>query len=271
MGLLQPSSTPSLAWQTYIPGAGDIGVGTTYGDDMIFVGSFTNQQLALNATTGQILWTTPTKGPMIFNGAYDDGMFFRGGTDDNTMYCFNATTGQIVWTYTPPNDPYGYFVTGPAVGYGMVYEMSKDGNLYAFNEQTGSLVWKYKGPDNSLLWPGMPTVADGMVYVTTGEVAMYGGQLGVSQFACLNAYTGQVVWTLPIEAIAPRESDIVAYGNLYIIPGNVTTSVDSISGNEYSRQNELWCIGSNSIPVSNWSMWRADPTHSSTAPQGPQT
>ena len=94
----------------------------------------------------------------------------------------------------------------------------------------------------------MPSVADGKVYVTTGEVAMYGDQVGISQFACINAYTGQAIWTLPIEALAPRESvAIVAYGTLYMIPGNVTTSVDSVSGNEYSRVNEVWAIGSSSI------------------------
>ncbi len=88
----------------------------------------------------------------------------------------------------------------------------------------GDLVWKYHGPDKDLLWPGMPTVADGKVYVTTGEVAMYGGEVGISQYACLNAYTGKAIWTLPIEALAPRESAIVAYGNLYMIPGNVNHS-----------------------------------------------
>jgi outer membrane protein assembly factor BamB len=266
-----PSIPPTVAWTTYIPGGGTTGIGVTYGGGMVFAGSFMNQQIALNGTTGAIIWDTLTKGPMIFNGAYSDGMFFRGGTDDDTMYCFNATNGQILWTYTPSGDTDGYFVTGPAIAYGMVYEMNKDGYLYAINIKTGDLVWRYKGPDSTLLWPGMPSVADGMVYVTTGEVAEYGGQVGISQYACLDAYNGQVVWTLPIEAMAPRESAIIAYGNLYIIPGNVTASVDSISGNEYSRLNQVWCIGTSSTTVSNWSMFRADPTHSSTAQVGPSS
>jgi outer membrane protein assembly factor BamB len=262
-----PSVPPTLAWQTYIPGGGITGIGTTYGDGMVFTGSFENQQLGLNATTGAIIWDTLTKGPMIFDGAYSDGRFIRGGTDDNTLYCFNATNGQILWTFTP--DTNGYFTTGPAIAYGMVYEMNKDGYLYAIDIATGNLVWKYKGPNDTLIWPGMPTVADGKIYVTTGQFAAYGGPAGVSEFACLNAYNGQTIWTLPIEALAPRESDIVAYGNLYIIPGNVTTAVDTTSGAEYSTDNQLWAIGTNSIPVSNWSMFRADPTHSSTAPEGP--
>ena len=46
---------------------------------------------------------------------------------------------------------------------------------------TGDLVWKYKGPDKTLLWPGMPSVADGKVYVTTGEIAEYNGHVGDSR------------------------------------------------------------------------------------------
>ncbi len=262
-----PSSPPTLAWKTYIPGGGTPGIGTTYGGGMVFPGSFENQQMALNATTGAVLWDTLTKGPMIFSGSYYDGRFLRGGTDDNTMYCFNATNGQILWTYTP--DTNGYFCVGCAVAYGMVYELNKDGYLYAINIETGNLVWEYKGPGSALIFPGTPTVANGMVYATTGQAAGYLGQVGVSQFACLNAFTGQIIWTLPIEALAPRESVAVAYGNLYLIPGDVTTAVDTISGDEYATLNQLWAIGSSSTPVSNWSNWGADPTHSSTAQEGP--
>jgi outer membrane protein assembly factor BamB len=261
-----PSNPPTFVWKTYIPGGGKTGISTTYGDGKVFPGSFENQQMALDAKTGDILWNTLTKGPMIFSGSYYEGKFLRGGTDDNTMYCFNATDGQILWTYTPDTD--GYFTTGCAVAYGMVYELNKDGYLYAINVETGDLVWKYQGPD-TILWPGFPTVADGKIYATTGEAAAYGGEVGVSEFACLDAYTGRLIWKLPIEALAPRESVAVAYGNLYIIPGNVTTAVDSISGSEYTTMDQVWAIGTSTIPVSSWSVWRADPTHSSTAQEGP--
>ncbi len=293
-----PSKPPTVAWTAYIPGGGQAGIGTTVGDGLVFAGSFENQQLALNASTGAIVWDTLTKGPMIFDGAYSDGFFFRGGTDDNTMYCFNAADGKIMWTYTPPSDPNGYFTTGPSIAYGTVYEMNKDGYLYALNEKTGALQWKYRSPDTDFMWPGMPTVADGKIYLTTGQHAAYNGPAQISQFACLNAYNGNVIWTLPIEALAPRESAIVAYGNLYIIPGQVTSAVDTTSGTEYSTNDELWAIGSGGTPVStpsssptptpaatatptpqlipiessvvsNWTMFRADASHSSTASVGP--
>jgi outer membrane protein assembly factor BamB len=81
-----PSNPPTMVWRTYIPGGGKTGIGTTYGDGLVFPGSFMNQQIALDAKTGAVVWTTLTKGPMIFDGAYSNGMFLRGGTDDNTMY-----------------------------------------------------------------------------------------------------------------------------------------------------------------------------------------
>ncbi len=261
-----PSVPPTLAWQAYVPGGGSTGSGVTYGDGLVFPGSFENHQMALDAKTGDVVWDTLTKGPMIFSGSYYEGRFLRGGTDDNTLYCFNATNGDILWTYTPNTD--GYFCVGTAVGYGMVYSLNKDGNLYAVNIDTGKLVWNYTGP-GPLMFPGYPTVADGKVYATTGQNAYYNNEVGASEFACLNAYTGQVIWKLPMEALAPKESVIVAYGTLYIIPGEVTTAVDTMSGNEYSTANQLWAIGTNTAPTSNWSMWGADPTHSSAAPQGP--
>jgi outer membrane protein assembly factor BamB len=262
-----PSHLPTLVWRTYIPGGGRTGIGTTYGGGLVFPGSFENVQMALDAKTGAVVWTTLTKGPMIFNGAYADGRFFRGGTDDNTMYAFNATTGEVLWTYSPGTSE-GYFTTGSAVAYGLVYNLNKDGNLYALDAATGGLVWKHQGP-GTMLWPGFPTVADGKIYATTGEAAQYGGEVGNSEFVCLNAFTGALKWKLPIEALAPRESVAIAYGRLFLIPGSVTDAVDAISGSEYDSFNQVWAIGSNNISTSDWTMWRADPSHSSRAAVGP--
>ena len=261
-----PSRPPTLIWRSYIPGGGRTRIGTTYGDGLVFPGSFENLQMALDAKTGAVIWSTLTKGPMIFAGSYSEGRFFRGGTDDNTMYAFNATTGETLWTYKPDTD--GYFTSGCAVAYGLVYSLNKDGYLYAFDVKTGTLIWRYQGP-GTLLWPGFPTVADGKIYATTGEIAQYGGNVGVSEFACLNAYNGKLIWKLPIEALAPRESIAIAYGKLFLIPGTVTDAVDAISGSEYDSFNQVWAIGSNDIITSDWPMWRADPAHSSTTIGGP--
>jgi outer membrane protein assembly factor BamB len=257
-----PSNPPTLSWESYDAGGGLVGSGIQYGDGKVFPGSYDPHQMAFDAKTGAVLWDTETKTPMVFSGSYYQGKFFRGGSHDNTMYCFDATTGKILWTYSPESAD-GYFSVGPAAAYGMVYELNKDGYLYALDVNTGELVWKYKGP-GPLIFPGNPVVADGKIYATTGQTASYTGQQSESEFACLDAYTGQLIWKLPIEAFAPRESIALAYGNMYLIPGDVTTSVDTESGEEYATVNQVWAIGTRS-----WPMFRHDPAHSATGQSGP--
>ncbi len=256
-----PSNPPTLEWETYVDGGGPVGSGVQYGDGKVFPGSYDPHQMALDAKTGDVLWDTETKSPMVFSGAYYEDKFFRGGTHDNTLYCFNATSGEIIWTYDPQTAD-GYFSVGPAVAYGIVYELNKDGFLYALDVDTGELMWKYEGP--GLMFPGNPSVADGKIYATTGQTASYVSEKSESEFACLDAYTGQLLWKLPIEAFAPRESVAIAYGNLYIIPGDVTTSVDVESGEEYSTFNQVWAIG-----TSSWPMFRRDSAHNAAGQSAP--
>ena len=262
------SRPPKLSWKTYVPGGGRISSGVMYGDGKVFPGSFQDLQMAIDAKTGEVLWTTRTKTPMIFSGSYYQGKIVRGGSDDNSMYCFDANNGNILWTYNANTD--GYFCSGTAAAYGMVYEPNKDGYIYAININNGSLVWKYKGP-GTMIFPGMPSIADGKVYVTSGQYASYGDEIGASEFVCLDAYTGQPIWKLPIEAFAPRESVAIAYGNLYLIPADVTKAVDSISGSEYETRDELWAIGpsSNQQDENSWPMFRHDAKRSSLGKEGP--
>jgi len=257
------SKPPKMLWQQYVAGSGIDGSGIQYGDGMVFPGSFLSHQIALDAKTGAIVWDTNTKAAMIFSGTYDNGKFFRGGAHDNTFYAFDAKTGSILWTYSPGTAD-GYFCTGTAAAYGMVYALNRDGNLYAFDEDTGKLVWKYTGP-GPMMFPGNPTIADGKVYATTGQALNYGGLNSTSEFACLDAYTGQVIWKMPIEAFAPRESVAIAYGNLYLIPADVTLAVDTISGAEYSTANQVWAIG-----TVGWPMFRHDPAHTAEGQSGPE-
>lgn len=257
-----PSNLPTLKWETYVSGGGSVGSGIQYGDGKVFPGSFESHQMALDANTGEILWDTETTGAMLFSGSYYNGKFIRGGTHDNKVYCFNASTGEIIWTFDPKTEG-GYFCVGPAIAYERVYMLNKDGTLYSLDINTGDQIWNYTGP-GFLMFPGNPTVADGKVYATTGQSASYTVEMGESEFACLDAYTGELIWTLPVESFAPRESVAIAYGTIYIIPGNVTTSVDSISGDEYATLDEVWALRSE-----DWPMWRHDPEHTAAGQVGP--
>jgi outer membrane protein assembly factor BamB len=55
-GAYLTSQTPTLVWRTYIPGGDLPGIGTTYGGGKVFTGSFLNQQSALDANSGAVIW-----------------------------------------------------------------------------------------------------------------------------------------------------------------------------------------------------------------------
>jgi outer membrane protein assembly factor BamB len=256
-----PAEPPTLAWETYVPGSTSSGTGIQYGDGRVFPGSFETHQMALNATTGDVLWDTETAGAMSFSGSYYEGKLLKAGEQDNTFYCFDAETGYVLWKYNPGGQQ-GYWVSGSAAAYGMVYELNKDGNLYALDVNEGQLVWKYEGP-GYFFWPGWPVVADGKVYATTGQRVSYDPytlEYSESEFVCLDAFTGAPVWKLPIETHPPRDSIAIAYGNLYIIPGYI----EEMKMNEYETLNQVWAIG-----TSSWPMWRNDSANSGTGQSGP--
>ena len=151
----------------------------------------------------------------------------------------------------------------------MVYELNKDGNLYAIDVATGDLGLEIsRTRHTSLARIPHGCRRQSLCYNRGNRSVRWRSRTSPSLYV-LNAYTGQLIWKLPIEALAPRESVAVAYGHLYLIPGNVTTAVDAISGSEYNTFNQVWAIGTNTVPTSDWPMWRADASHSSTAQVGP--
>ena len=256
-----PAKPPTLEWETYVSGSISSGTGIQYGEGRVFPGSFEPHQVALNASTGKILWDTETTGAMSFSGSYYEGKLLKAGEQDNVFYCFDAETGEILWRYNPGTQ-LGYWISGSAAAYDMVYELNKDGNLYALDVNSGQLVWKYEGP-GYLFWPGWPVVADGKVYATTGQRVSYDPytlEYSKSEFACLDAFTGDLVWKLPIETHPPRDSIAIAYGNLYIIPGYI----EEMTMDDYTTLDEVWALGTDS-----WAMWRNDSGNTGAGQTGP--
>jgi outer membrane protein assembly factor BamB len=255
-----PSKPPALAWEAYVPGGGSVGSGVHYGDGKVFPGSYDAHQMALDAKTGTVIWDTLTTGAMMFCGSYYQGKFLRGGMD-NQFYCFDVNTSKVLWVFNPGTE-FGHWCGGCAAAYGKVYQVNKDGHLYAIDVNSGQPVWKYKGP-SYIFFPGWPVVADGKVYATTGQAVSsdpYTGEYSKSEFVCLDAYTGRLLWKLPIEAHAPRESVAIAYGNLYLIPGSIKEDeMDS-----YETLDEVWALGTKP-----WPMWRSDPEHTGVGQSGP--
>ncbi|MFB3888445.1 MAG: PQQ-binding-like beta-propeller repeat protein [Candidatus Bathyarchaeia archaeon] len=258
-----PTTPPTLAW-TYI---GFCTVRTVnYGDGRLFVGSAETHLTCLDAVSGQELWVTLLPGAPSYVGSYYNGVLYRGCLD-NTFVAIEGSTGKILWQNKP--SPWGFWCSGTAIAYGMVYEPNVDGYFYALNITTGAVVWKYLGPGQ--YYPGYAEVADGKVYVCSGQgvPSPLTGQ-GLSEFTCFNAYTGEVIWQVSKEfRSGPTDYQAIAYGNFYAINQETENGLSTYnSPAPRVLDTILYCYG-DSAGSKDWLMFGGDPAHTATGKVAP--
>ncbi|MFB3889104.1 MAG: PQQ-binding-like beta-propeller repeat protein [Candidatus Bathyarchaeia archaeon] len=244
-------TSPVLAW-TYLAD-GTIS-GPVYGDGKLFPNGGTPRQVCLDAKTGRVLWDTQLTGCPWYQGTYYDGKVLR-GLLDNTFVAMDKDTGEVLWSIRP--SAYGFWSSGTAAGYGMVYMANVDGYFYAFNVTTGKIVWKYQGP--GLMYPGYVQVADGKVYATTGQSSLspLTPETSRSEYTCFDAFTGKVLWQLPQEfGSGPGDFACIAYGNFYGVNSKRSGAPAQLT---------LTCLG----PAKDWAMFLANPAHTAIGYGGP--
>jgi len=258
--LPDPTQPPTMAWNLTSQinvGAG----GCVYGDGKVFIGRGDYTLEAVDAKTGTILWKTQDTSAFIYGASYYNGMVIHGGLDNN-MHAWDANTGKLLWTYNP-HSYYGQWTSSSGFAYGMIYEHNQDTYVYAINATNGQLVWRAKGP--GIGYSNTLSIADGKVYVQMGETQYRDfntGEYAHSEYDCFDAYTGKLIWSMPMENYAPFNYQCLAYGNLYVVPttpGNQQPGVWTyISAGGANAMNEVWCISS---AVKDWSMFLSDPAH----------
>jgi len=232
-----------------------------YGDGKLFLASRDNFLVCADALTGETLWTVPTTSDMGYSGSYVDGKFVHGGLDNN-MHAWDADTGELLWTYNP-GTWYGMWSAASGAAYGMVYEKNQDTYLYAINASTGELVWRTKGPGAG--YSNWLIIGGGKVYNCMGDPQyrdFLTGEYSHSEYNCYDAYTGELIWSLPLD-VAQDTNPHIAYGNLYVIP-RASRSLEIGEKWTYAPPqavifDEIWCI---SDEPADWSMYHCDPEHS---------
>lgn len=111
---------------------------------------------ALNAETGEIIWTSFASGPVRFAPVYDNGKVYF-ASDDGFLYCVDANTGKEIWQ----------FCGAPRIK----YVIGNDRLISA--------------------WPvrGGPVFKNGKIYFANGVWPF----MGIFVY-CLNAENGDVEW-----------------------------------------------------------------------------
>ncbi|MCW3982692.1 MAG: PQQ-binding-like beta-propeller repeat protein [Candidatus Bathyarchaeota archaeon] len=163
---------------------------------------------------GQILWTkyyAPAPGNVtraIIAVDAEAGTFVTEDKETLQLNGFSLANGNHVWTAETPVVEWDTLRRDTLSAYGKLYAAGYDGIVYCYDDATGKLLWTYGngGPGNST-FAGLDTVyghypvfidviADGKVYIGTTEHSpdqpLYKGSI----YACMNATTGEEIWTL---------------------------------------------------------------------------
>jgi len=152
------AATGADAW--VYPTALPLGHSPTVYDNVAYVGGFDKKIHAVDALTGQGLWTFDgaeagfQTNPLVVNGV------IYMGNRDGYMYAVGAhgtlNQGQLIWRYET-QDP---ILFSAAYKDDTIYFASNDSHAYALNAQTGQLVWqsgKLPGSGFHSWWPVVHT------------------------------------------------------------------------------------------------------------------
>ena len=135
--------------------------------------------VALNATTGELLWQVRTN-TLLASPTYYDG-FVLVGTQNSTVDAHNSTTGERVWTISGRVGAV-WALNGPPVGPGgIAYFGSDDGYMYGINVPTGDVAWEFETGGQV---EAAPVVSNGVVYFGSLDFHIY----------AVNATTGEGLW-----------------------------------------------------------------------------
>jgi outer membrane protein assembly factor BamB/serine/threonine protein kinase/FKBP-type peptidyl-prolyl cis-trans isomerase 2 len=167
-------------------------------DGTVYVGSNDGNVYALDAGTGEEVWAFGTGDWVESSPTVVDGTVYVGSWD-NSVYALDAGTGQQVWEF----DTGKFDWSSPTVVDGTVYVGSGDGDVHALDASTGEQVWAFETNDSVY---SSPTVASGTVYVGSDDASVY----------ALDATSGEEAWTFDTGDVIDTSSPTVTDGTVYI-------------------------------------------------------
>jgi outer membrane protein assembly factor BamB len=112
-------------------------VGTpAYGpNDLLYVGTFAREMLAIDASNGKVVWRTPTTGWVWGGPLLQDGKLYFGDLE-GVIYAMDAANGTILWQLQPD----GPIAQPPLLTADELYFATQSGSLIAVSLD-GTLNW----------------------------------------------------------------------------------------------------------------------------------
>jgi outer membrane protein assembly factor BamB len=318
--IVRNATTGSTVWQSVIPGGGECApvvadntvyisdygyacaldalngtlkwtcelyVSATYNspavaNGIVYVGCGGNTFYALDAQTGETIWTYETGSSGGSAPTVADGIVYVGSLTKG-VFALNATNGALIWNY-----PSSIWDSSFALAGGILYACNSAG-IHALDAKTGTQIWEYT-PSNTNI-NSAPAVANGMLYVRGGDCYLYAFGEATQSSISLSPKVNLAGTTVSISGAGFTSNSIVTasfgdqpvtlsdpevdylghfLGNFQInpstTPGTYKISVtDNASATACAN---FTVVGS---PATSWPMFMHDLQHSGTADKIPVT
>ena len=239
-----------IEWNVTVPDVSGQGICELSSNVVLATQSYTTvtpavqEFIGYSATTGQRMWAmniTAYQDIAVIAGispiVNDTFTYFDEATMQTSAY--SALTGAQLWVSAPKTNDWNMYSDSyrgagppnPQIAYGNEYSTGFGGQVYCYSLETGKTLWTFTVPNSGTETPygdyplyGGATIADGKVYVATGdhspsEPLWRGGAL-----YCLNATTGKELWSIS-----------------GWMPGSIIADGSLVTFNNYDGQ--IYCFG----------------------------
>ncbi len=172
-----------------------VGGGVAASDGRVYVSSGLGVVQALDAVSGELIWSKRMITPMHSAPKVAGGRLFV-VSDDNELFALNAATGDVLWTYQAIIESARMLTApSPAIVDDVVVAPFASGEIVALQAQNGNVLWQ-----DSLSSAGRLTPLASLNDISAGPAVADGYVIATSQSGVMSAFdlrTGQRIWTQP--------------------------------------------------------------------------
>jgi hypothetical protein len=193
--------------------------------------SFTPPKACLPLTMAPRQRTTIT-GPTVDP---EDGVFLFSEDETTTWWGYDLETGQLLWK-SEPEPAMNYYGMRGSIYQGKLFSTGYGGQLIAYNIRTGEVLWKYTAQQVGFESPygnypvGVVFIADGKIYLTSGEHSATQPLWRGPNLRCVDAETGEEVWKIMFWGAGMSSGSGAVIADGYIVGLNY-------------YDNQIYCIG----------------------------
>lgn len=197
--------TGRIRWS--VPTGEGTRAGPIVADGVVYQGAYF-RILALDAATGDVIWTQPASGPVQTSLALAGDKLYAGYLD-HRVRALKPETGEIIWEFRTGD----IITSSPVVHDGILYLGAWDNLQYALDAATGEVIWTYEATDKV---SSQSPVADDIMAVPDK-----GGRIHL-----LDARTGQnrLVYRTPRSTNA---APVIAHDQVYFAAGGRLYAIDA--------------------------------------------